>query len=354
MANNPSGSEISLGVMFTPPTGEWNFAKFILSGQEGSYIGTNPPTNWMQTMLSVLGARPLRRICLPGSHDSGMSTLTNPTNFSSRANTQTQTLDIGAQLASGVRYFDIRCTVSSGVYGTGHWDNTGDILGWQGASGQAMSDIITQVNQFTASNAELIIFDLSHAMDVTDVHSSNTVSGFSPAQWTGLLTQLQGVNNRCTAITDLTTDASTLTLSTYIGNGNASVLFVIRDSTADLTSFIGQGFIQDSQLPVFNSYSDSDDSNQVISDQLAKLAANRTSPDSGMFMLSWTLTLVSAWENVNSSILDNTFGINHSLFKDMWQACSSSTYPNIIDVDGYDSSVAALAIAINNYFGANP
>ena len=39
------------------------------------------PTNWMQSTLGVIGNRPLRSICMPGSHDAGMSVIEGQTAF---------------------------------------------------------------------------------------------------------------------------------------------------------------------------------------------------------------------------------------------------------------------------------
>ncbi|HEY7767962.1 MAG TPA: hypothetical protein VIB55_07250, partial [Longimicrobium sp.] len=146
---NPKGSTIDLG---------WQHdgnVTFILAGTEGSYTSSNPPAAWMQQNLGVLGGRSLRHLCIPGSHDAGMSVYTSGTAFATRCNTLTQTSGILGQLQFGVRYFDIRPVISAGQYLTGHYGNIGQINSWQGANGQSIASIISDVNAFTGANQEL-------------------------------------------------------------------------------------------------------------------------------------------------------------------------------------------------------
>lgn len=72
----------------------FEFSEFILAGTHGKYISnfnTNQvPGSWMQNSLSYIGGRTIRQICVPGAHDSGMSSINNPSAFVNRYNTQTQ------------------------------------------------------------------------------------------------------------------------------------------------------------------------------------------------------------------------------------------------------------------------
>ncbi|XEU94883.1 hypothetical protein FSHL1_000167 [Fusarium sambucinum] len=331
---------------------DWDCAKVVIAGTSTSefYIGTNPPTDWMATVYSDFQNRKLRQLCLPGSHDSGMSVTAHSTLWSNPSNTQTQTLTIGQQLAAGIRYFDIRASLFGSTYGTAHFSHVTAIDSWQGTFGQTMNDIIEEVNAFTANNAELIIFDISHGYDLTG-YEDNNVTDFTKDQYTGLMQLLKQVNNRCTAIKDLDTDASEAKLKDFIGNNQASVLFVMRDTVAVLTDFAGQGFIQGSQLPLFNVYTDSDQLDAVVQDQIMKLGQQRISPDSPMFLAAWIETLTSFGDNTGGNILANTVNLNNALFQELWNACTTSSYPNVLQADGVDSTVTALAIAMNYVFG---
>ena len=83
----------------------------------------------------------------------------------------TQELDVLGQLRAGARYLDIWPVISHADYYTGHYTKT-DQAGWQGSAGQSIDEVIDNVNDFTASNSELIILYLSH--------SANTDTDYSP------------------------------------------------------------------------------------------------------------------------------------------------------------------------------
>ncbi len=139
--NNPQGSTIDLG---------WNedgVTPFILSGTVDKFASSNPPSDWMQKNLSSLGNRQLRQLCILGSHDSGMSVVTGRTGFADSGIVITQSRDIGQQLALGARYFDIRPVIAGGAFKTGHYSKIPvNPIGWQGADGQTIQDIIRQIN----------------------------------------------------------------------------------------------------------------------------------------------------------------------------------------------------------------
>ena len=157
--NNPARSWIRLGWQHD------GVVCFILSGKEGSFSSSNPPRDWMQQNLHTLGARPLHKICLPGTHDAGMGKITHsdivPKHIIADF-TQTQSLKVAGQLHMGSRYFDVRPDLSGGAHWTGHY------TGHYRARGQKMSSIIDDINTFTEHCAELIIINLSHSLNSDD------------------------------------------------------------------------------------------------------------------------------------------------------------------------------------------
>jgi hypothetical protein len=334
------GSTIDLGFW------AFNDEAFILSGGDPtSFSSTNTPPNWMQQNLPTIGCQPLRHLCMPASHDAGMSQLNGHTGFANDADTLTQYADIGGQLAAGFRYFDIRPVIHNGQFYTGHYS---DLAGsWQGGNGQSIAAVISQVNAFLAQNHELVILDLSHAYD--------TDNGYSPltqAQTIALMQQLQGLQHRFAAPVG-TSDLSKLTLNQFIASG-ASVLIIFDDSTLSPGAFSQSafaGFYNNSQLSVYNSYANTANLGTMVSDQLGKMATQRHSPDSGLFLLSWTLTTLDPRADAPTA--------HAALFQKLWPACSKQSFPNFIMVDaiGYNDNlnnhnVAALSMAINHYFNA--
>jgi hypothetical protein len=337
---NPLGSTIDLGFW------AFNDEAFILSGGDPtSFSSTNTPQNWMQQNLGAIGCQPLRHLCMPASHDAGMSQLNGHTGLANDADTLTQYADIGGQLAAGFRYFDIRPVIHNGQFYTGHYS---DLAGsWQGGNGQSIAAVISQVNAFLAQNHELVILDLSHAYD-----TDNGYPPFTQAQTIALMQQLQGLEHRFAAPVG-TSDLSKLTLNQFIAFG-ASVLIIFDDSTLSPGAFSQQafvGFYNNSQLSVYNSYANTADLGTMVSDQLGKMATQRRSPDSGLFLLSWTLTTLDPRADAPTA--------HAALFQKLWPACSKQSFPNFIMVDaiGYNDNlnnrnVAALSMAINHYFNA--
>ena len=335
---NPLGSTIDLGFW------AFNDEAFILSGSGStSFSSTNPPENWMQQNLPAIGCQPLRHLCMPASHDAGMSQLNGNTAFANAQDTLTQYSDISGQLAAGFRYFDIRPVIHDGQFYTGHYS---DIAGsWQGGNGQSIASVIDQVNTFLTGNHELVILDLSHAYD--------TDNGYPPltqAQTNNLMQQLLGLQHRFTAPAG-TPDLSKLTLKDFIGS-SASVLIIFDDSTLSPGAFSQQafpGFYNNTQLSVYNSYANTPNLGTMVTDQLGKMAAQRHSPDSGLFLLSWTLTTLDPRDSAPAA--------HAALFQRLWPALNKQTFPNFIMLDAIGNNdnlnnrnVAALSMAINHYF----
>jgi hypothetical protein len=303
---------------------------------------------WMQQNLGTLGNRPLRHICMPGSHDAGMSTFGTHTALVSPSNTVTQTADLLGQLQAGARYFDIRPVLSGGAYYTGHYSQISvPIIGatWQGANGQSIPDIVQDVNNFTSSNQELVVLYLSH-----DLETDEGYIPFSQDQWNGLFSQLSNLNHLFVAPNPTSVDLTMLTLNDFIGSQPAVVVVVEPSSPGiSLGGYASSGFYTTANFSVYNQYSDTDNLAAMEQDQLSKLAAQRPNPNAGYFLLSWTLTQSSSDAVAGPSILDLANTANSAL-PNILPACSAQTYPNIILIDNVTSGtgIANLAMEVNS------
>lgn len=325
----------------------WNgYVVFALAGTNGNFVTNTPAGAWLQANLGMLGGRTLRELCMPGAHDSGMSMLSGSTAAGFLCNTQTQTTGVLGQLQAGARYFDIRPVITGGQYVTGHYgliENTS----WQGGNGQSIASVIEDVNNFTATNVELIILDLSHDLD-TDL-GNTAYAPFTQQQWDALLTQLLSLQHRfVTSASDL----STVKLSDFIGNGQAAVVVIVESSGISLGNFAGQGFYTAADFPLYNQYSDINDVTAMANDQLQKMKAQRPNPDASYFLLSWTLTqdateAATCELGTANSILDLAAIADPQLYLQLLNACTPSTYPSIIYVDNVQPPIAAMAMAVN-------
>ncbi|KAK5031227.1 hypothetical protein LTS07_004962 [Exophiala sideris] len=274
--NNPKGSVVNI------PLASETWSPFILVGNESNLAGNNPPTDWMAQNLPYIGCLTLQDMVIPGSHDAGMSEINYPREGTA-ANSQTQTLNITGQLQAGIRYFDIRPTISHGQFYTGHYTDE------LGANGESIADIISDINRFTAKgNKELIILELSHTLDTDTGYQA-----FSDSQYSSLLSQFRtGTKNLYTGHgADVLTK---LPLSDFISNSPAVVIVCDERNTSWLASngFRNKGFYSSSQFPVYNNYADTTDLATMQKDQYTKLVAQTKTPDNAaqLFLLSWTFT----------------------------------------------------------------
>ncbi|EKG14873.1 hypothetical protein MPH_07913 [Macrophomina phaseolina MS6] len=356
--NNAAGSTISLG---------WNHnhaVNFVVGGEQGAFTSNNPSVDWMHQNLGTLGDRKLRQICMPGSHDAGMSEFNSHTGLVRDTNTLTQKFNIAEQLAAGSRWFDLRPVISSGKFYAGHYSDTG-IVGWQGANGQSLSDIINNINSFTAQYDELIILDISHTMD-----TDNDYVDLTQSQWNQLFDQLSGLNYRFnTTGVSTSEDVSQRTLNQFIRDSPCVLVVAELPSGITLGDYFAKGIVANSpNFPFYNVYSNTDDLNAMSSDQLSKLSDNRKKPDDEFFLLSWTLTesvIDTIWGSIPipgdmNSILELAGTAYQPLFETFGNFTSSS-YPNVLYMDLFgtfdqdaaspSAEVAALALAINGIAG---
>ncbi|GJE88633.1 PLC-like phosphodiesterase [Phanerochaete sordida] len=341
-ANNPQGSIIKLG---------WKHdgdVVFILSGREGHFSSTNPPSDWMQQNLATLGARPLRHLCIPGSHDSGMSTVDGKTPLANANNVLTQSEPIATQLFLGARYFDTRPVIAGGAYKTGHYSDI-DVLGWQGANGQSFAQIVAAVNAYTRDHHELVVLNLSHDRN-TD--AGRDFQAFTQAEWDALFEQLLALEHRFVAPDPENVDLTRLPLNDFIGRGAAAVVVVVQPDAPDIAlgRYAREGFYFYRQFDAYNSYANKDHLEDMVADQLDKMRAVRGgAPDAQLFLLSWTLTQAAQDIVTDGRILSLAAKANPAIFRELPSAVDAKTYPNILYIDDFShSDITALAMAIND------
>ncbi|EKM58286.1 uncharacterized protein PHACADRAFT_90426 [Phanerochaete carnosa HHB-10118-sp] len=340
-ANNARGSVVKLG---------WKHdgdVVFILSGRDGCFSSTNPPSDWMHRNLSTLGNRQLRQICIPGSHDSGMSIVDGKTPLANENNVITQTASIATQLFLGGRYFDTRPVIASGQFKTGHYSGI-EVLGWQGADGQNFAQIIEEINAYTAENKELVVLNLSHDRN-TD--HGREFKPFTQEEWDRLFEQLSALDHLYVAPDPEKVDLTRLTLNDFIGRGEAAVVVIVQPDAPDIAlgDNAQRGFYFYKQFDAYNSYADKDRLEGMIQDQLEKMRAVRTGPNAQLFLLSWTLTQAVQDIVSDGRILTLAEEANPALFRHLPSAVNSQTFPNILYIDDFShSDITALAMAIND------
>lgn len=354
--NDPTGFVVTIGdINVQSPYGIFDLGfnhnsdvQFLLSGTESGFSTLGPYTNWMSYNLDTLGCMTLRELCIPGSHDSGMSQVSAYTAGVIDSELITQTLDIGGQLNAGIRWFDVRPVIAGGAFSTGHYSNTR--IGTKGGDGQNITNIINQINAFTATNNELIILELSHSF-YTDGPAN--YPPLNTEQWTELMQQMQSIQYLAALPSDVT-DISTIPLSDFNLATSAAVVVIIRENVDPSAYPTTGGFYNSDYYPVYNQYSNTDDLDTMEQDQISKLQTQRTSTSDQTFQLSWTLTEVIGIGSATTSVLDLAAEADQNLYYGIWPYLTFDSYPNVIEIDNVDElgTVTALAMAINNYLAS--
>ncbi|PGH35768.1 hypothetical protein GX50_01351 [[Emmonsia] crescens] len=336
--------------------GDMRAINWVLSGseKEGYWSSHSPPIAWMSSILPIIGDRKLKHVCMPGSHDAGMSKLDGHTQFSNEGNTLTQYLNVYDQLRRGSRYFDVRPAIGNGgKYLTGHYSKI-DVLGigWQGGNGESIQEIVDGINRFTAENPELIIINLDLTLD-----TDNGYKPFNDQQWSKTFDLFEGVTHRRGGLQG---DLSEKKINEYIGNGQASVIII----TSGGPTRPDKGIYSTRQFPRYDSYSDSDEIAAMADDQIAKLKGNRNIVPNDrerkdvFHILSWTLTLSRVFER---TIADQSIELAYDpLFWRAYHAFTPFSYPNVLYMDFIGSAeqdtktvekttgeVTAMAMAVN-------
>lgn len=282
--NNQKGSTIEIELK----NDQWS--PFILVGDEDHLAGNNVSTAWMAVNLPYIGCLNLQQLTIPGSHDAGMSEINYPAGGNSE-NAQTQSLNIYNQLVAGVRYFDIRPTISHKDYYTGHYSK---VAGKNfGANGQSIADIISDINRYLSYNQnELIILELTHSSFTDDEYQP-----FNDAQWHNLLFKFyQDLHHLYTGYGDKV--LTTIPLSEFIKDGPA-VVIINNERDIDWLrdrKFLNHGFYSSkgnsNQFPSYNSYTGTNSLNRMRQDQYDKLVKQNANPSikNQINLLSWTLT----------------------------------------------------------------
>ncbi|KAL1898737.1 hypothetical protein Cpir12675_001740 [Ceratocystis pirilliformis] len=316
------------------------------SDLDGYWTSQNPPVAWMQASRYVIGDRKLKHVCMPGSHNAGMSTINGRTTFVTPSNAQNQILDIYQQLVRGSRWLDIRpCVGNSSNYMLCHYSNR------FGANGISLNDAISQINLFmTEFPGELILIDLN-ADSAYD--TSRGYSRLTSSQWDYVISHFQNIEQPCRTAGNL----SETTMDTFIGDGKGCVA-TLKRSPIPQTNESFHGIYNENALPRLNVWSNTGSHTEMAIDQVRNLQMHRAighesdpSTQDTFHILSWfikppPLTFRRAWRykqivNHAGEALStlSSFGISEF---------SPYSFPNVLYVDALGmphGGVAAGAFA---------
>lgn len=305
--------------------------------------------DWMSHHFDLLKGMSIQQICLPGSHDAGMSTFHGGTFGASPCNTITQTLSIGQQLRNGIRYFDIRPVISGGNFYTGHYSNVPKI-GTQGANGQSIDSIINEINDF-ALNAphELILLSISHDLntDTRGPNPANTYRSFNDDEWKIFVAKIQGIN--CLYSGEEVNSGTKI--ETLVNKEKGSVCIIDFDNR--IPGVNSNWLIKKSTLNIMDDYSETNKHANMVEDQTGKL---RQFYSGRFFVLSWTLTQSGSQAfgctidptGDTQSILDLAANAKENYVEEMANAIEPKCFPSVLYMDDVtDSGLAYMAMWVN-------
>ncbi|KAH6603954.1 hypothetical protein Trco_007400 [Trichoderma cornu-damae] len=302
------------------------------------------PGNWMKNIYNVIKDRQIQHVIMPGTHDSGMSTISGKIlGGGISENTQTQGISIYDQLRAGARYFDLRVGSVHSV------PNNSDYSFWTmhvnneeaeiplGNTGESLDSIIREINQFTAeSPGEVIFFHVRYLIGIRKVPS------LGPIYWTSKMVneffgKLRGVNNRCGNLD--TSSAFNQKPASYFmdqNGGNGCVIFLLaghlqpsvpQDSVSD-------GIYQAYQLSIADDWSNLNDTQPMADDQASDWKGVSRGGSSDTFHISQWLVSADIFTTTLYSI--EGLGIlptNPALY---WMGVNNMTpqsWPTVILID---------------------
>jgi hypothetical protein len=163
------------------------------------------PGNWMRKMYDVIRDRPVRHLIMPGTHDAGMSRISDKiVSIGSEENTQNQGINIYDQLRTGSRWFDLRI---GSVHAN---DNAGQNNGFWvmhvndemaslaiGNTGESLDDVISEINRFTSENpGEIIFFTMRYLVGRYEFPDRGPIM-WNAAIVNDFFSKLRAIHNRC-------------------------------------------------------------------------------------------------------------------------------------------------------------
>lgn len=259
---------------------------------------------WMERMAERLDLKPLWKLTLPASHDSGMYALEDKrvreecrdlkidvpvSEIKKYAKTQSRT--IGEQLAAGIRYFDLRPVHDGGNFRVYHDLEGPNFLGENG--------ILQQIATFFKGvQKELVIIKLKKFCNF-DSNAHRLFIGEIQARLTNYLwdpgTTVTGEQLLHT------------TFGTFINSGPRLLIIYHDDYISEHPT---TGFWHG--IPIYDEYSNTDSYEKMRDDQKKKLNDNPGN-EKKMFLLSWTLTTQWYSEMRYASLHDMSRNANRHL-----------------------------------------
>ena len=272
-------------------------SEFVVAEPEVERAWTYALRNWMS---DIPDETPFSKVCLPASHDTGMSgSMTKYGEygrFMYECMFKTQDLGVRDQLNIGCRYFDLRFRVAdNGEVRAFHAPSADSML--IGCMGESMDAIINAIKSFLSDpecNEEVVLLFLSHW-------------GTSPKS-SAVDTQRKVIDEFCGNLSDYiyraTGEGGDILNRVPIKHLRGKVVLLVdpAEGTTPISPRDGiWGFCKDKPKAgyycMYDKYANMDDFDDMKSDQLAKWRDHGKNPEDQAFCLDWTLTMQPPFSN---------------------------------------------------------
>lgn len=334
------------------------------------------PGNWMRRMYDVIRDRPVRHLVMPGTHDSGMSRITDKIiSIGSETNTQNQGINIYDQLRAGARWFDLRIGSihpnDDAGRNNGFWvlhinDEMATLA--IGNSGESLDDVINEVNRFTSENpGEIIFFSIRYLVGRYEFPDRGPIM-WNKGMVDAFFSKLRAIHNRCLNL-DTNTGFQNQKASYFMdrNEGKGCVILLLNGRLeGDVPrESLGDGIYDIKRMGIRDHWSNMKDANAMAPNQIDTWRSFRRggSSDFGNLHISQWLVTPDA---VASTVLSlQNFAIqptNPSLYWAGVNGMDPEHWPNVIMVDyigvqQYDqwawdrlsAEMYTLAIGLNLY-----
>ncbi|KAK4461341.1 PI-PLC X domain-containing protein 1 [Cladorrhinum samala] len=303
---------------------------------------------WMRWIYDTIKDRPIRHLIMPGSHDAGMSRISNKIlSIGTVFNTQTQGINIYDQLRAGSRWFDLRVASVHPAYDSGRYDGfwvlhvnneMADVV--VGNSGESLDDVINEINRFTGENpGEVIFFSVRYLVGRYQVPDRGPIV-WTPGIMNDFFSKLRAINNRCANL-DLGTGFQNQKASYFMdrNGGKGCVIFMLNGQNLreDVPKeSLGDGIYAAGRMGVRDMWSDKMKVDALAPDQINGWRAMKRGGSGDYDQL-----YIAQWISTPDAVASTAVGLqafaiqqtNPSLYWSGVNSISPDRFPNVILVD---------------------
>ncbi|KAG7290163.1 hypothetical protein NEMBOFW57_000161 [Staphylotrichum longicolle] len=303
------------------------------------------PGNWMRKMYDVIRDRLVRHLIMPGTHDAGMSRITNKiVSIGSEENTQNQGINIYDQLRAGSRWFDLRVGSvhpnNNAAQNNGFWVmHVNDEMATLaiGNTGESLDDVISEINRSTSENpGEIIFFTVRYLVGRYEFPDRGPIM-WNDAIVNDFFVKLRAINNRCPNL-DTTTGFQNQKASYFMDqNEGKGCVILLLNGHLDGRESPGDGIYNINRMNIQDHWSNKMQASDMAPDQIntwRSVARGGGPADYGGFLIGqWLVTpdaLASTAYTLQNFAIQPT---NPSLYWAGVNGIDPEHWPNVLLVD---------------------